>query len=63
MIYWEKIIVEPGRPQMTIWRRRIACWKHKATDTHPEYVALIDFSLQQWLDKRASLLQVHCLSC
>jgi hypothetical protein len=26
--------VEPGRPQMTIWRMRIAFWIPKATNTH-----------------------------
>jgi hypothetical protein len=26
-----KNIVERGRPQMTIWRMRIACWTTKAT--------------------------------
>jgi len=30
---WENI-VERGRPQMTIWRMRIACWIPKATHTH-----------------------------
>jgi hypothetical protein len=34
---WENI-VNPGRPQITIWRMRIACWVTKATDTHSEYV-------------------------
>ena len=29
-----KIIVEPGRPQMAIWRMRIACWMSKATHTY-----------------------------
>jgi hypothetical protein len=28
--------VEPDRPQMTIWRVRIACWIPKATDTHTQ---------------------------
>jgi len=28
-----KNIVELKRPQMTIWRMRIACWVTKATDT------------------------------
>ena len=28
-------IVDPGRPKMTIWRMRIACWITKATDSHP----------------------------
>jgi len=32
-ILW-KNYVEPGRPQMTIWRTRIACWITKATNTH-----------------------------
>jgi len=33
---WNNVenIVEPGRPQMTIWRIRIACWIPKATHTH-----------------------------
>ena len=29
-----KNIVEWGRPHMTIWRMRIACWIPKATNTH-----------------------------
>jgi hypothetical protein len=29
----KKNIVQPGRPQMTIWRMRIACWIPKATNT------------------------------
>jgi len=36
-IMW-KNTVQPDRPQMTTWRRRIACWISKATDTHSEYV-------------------------
>jgi len=36
-----KIIVERGRPQMTIRRMYIACWITKATDTHSEYVVLL----------------------
>jgi len=32
-IMW-KDTVQPGRPQMTIWRMRIACWIPKATNTH-----------------------------
>ena len=40
-----KNIVERGRPQMIIWRMRIACWIPKATDVHLEYLLL--FQLQQ----------------
>jgi len=33
-----KNIVEKGRPQITIWRMRIACWKPKPTNTHTQVV-------------------------
>ena len=35
-IMW-KIIVEPDRSEMTIWRVHIACLIHKATHKHSEY--------------------------
>jgi hypothetical protein len=62
-ITW-KNIVERNRPQMTIWRMRIASWILKATNTHSEYVILTAFPLQEWLHERASLLRyyVRCLS-
>ena len=45
---WKNIVhVERGRPQITIWRMRIACWIPKATNTHSEYEILIYFFLQQ----------------
>ena len=50
-----KNIVQPGRPQMTMWRMRIAYWITKATDTHSEYIILI-FPLQR-LRIVASLLR------
>jgi hypothetical protein len=34
---WENI-VERDRPQMAIWRMRIACWIPKATNTHTQNV-------------------------
>jgi len=40
-------MVEADRPQMAIWRMRIACWITKATDTHSEYVIMIAFLLQE----------------
>ena len=43
-IIW-KNVVERGRPQMTIWRMRIACWIPKATNTHSQYVIFIVFPL------------------
>jgi hypothetical protein len=33
-----KNIAETDRPQVTIWRMRIACWIAKATNTHPDYI-------------------------
>ena len=36
-----RYVVEPARPQMTIWRMLIACWTPKATNTHSEYVILV----------------------
>jgi hypothetical protein len=44
-IMW-KIVVEQDRPQMTIWRMRVACWVPKATDTYSEFVILTAFPLQ-----------------
>jgi hypothetical protein len=36
-IMW-KNIAERGRPNMTIWHMRIACWLPKATNTHIQVV-------------------------
>jgi hypothetical protein len=36
---------------------RIACWVPKATNTHSEYVTLIAFPMQQWMQDRASVLR------
>jgi hypothetical protein len=55
-IMW-KNIVETGRPQVTIWCMRVACWIPKAKNTQSEYVILIDFPLQHWLHERASALR------
>ena len=48
--------VESGRPQMTIWRMRIACWIPKDY-RHTQYIILIVFPLQQWLHEDASVLR------
>jgi len=48
-----KNIVQPERPQMTVWRMRIAYWIPKATNAHSEYEMLISFPLQQWLHLHA----------
>ena len=61
-IMWNNI-VERGRPQMTKWRLRIACWIITATNTHSVYVMFIDFLLQQWLSDGASILRHTYISC
>jgi hypothetical protein len=43
-----------------IGHMQVACWITKATDTHPEYVIHIAFSLQQWLGERPSILRCAC---
>jgi len=58
---WQSI-VEPGRPQMTIWCKNFACCLPKATDTHSEYVINILFPQKQWLCQRASALHTYILS-
>ena len=58
-----KNMVERGRPQMTIWRMRIACWIRKATNTHSGCVILIVFPQQQRLHEPASVLRSTCFAC
>jgi hypothetical protein len=52
-------MVELDKPQMTIWRMRIACWIPKATNTQSEYVIHTAFPRQQWLRERASILYLN----
>jgi hypothetical protein len=52
-----KNMVERGRAQMAIWRKRIACWVSKAADTHSEYELRTVFRRQQWLGERSSILR------
>jgi len=51
-------MVEPDRPQMTIWHMRIACCIPKTTYNHSEYVyvKLIACPLQSWLHESAFML-------
>jgi hypothetical protein len=56
-------MVEPDRPQMTIWCMPIACWMTEATNTHSEYITLTAFPLQQWLHEHFSMLRCTYLAC
>ena len=63
-----KKIVEPDRPQMTVWRIRTPCWIPKATNTHTHTHSLCNthcfFIATVVARKRLSLtLYVLCLSC
>jgi hypothetical protein len=60
-----KNIVEPDRPQMAIWRMRIAWWITKASDTHThsEYVILTVFPLQQHLHESDPVFQHTHIAC
>jgi len=42
---------------------RIACWVPKATNIQSEYVIIIAFRLQQWLDERSSKLRYTYIAC
>jgi hypothetical protein len=63
-IMW-KNIVDRDRPQMTIWRKRIACWITRVTNTHPESVIRFAFSTETMVKQtRLNIpLYVHCLPC
>jgi len=60
-IRW-KNIVEPGRPQKTIRRMRIACWIIRI-QAHTQNIQHITFSIQQWLHERASMLRYTYIAC
>ena len=62
MIMW-KNIVEPDRPQVTIWLTRMACRIAMSTDTHSEYVIHFTLPLQQILHERPSLLCYTYTDC
>ena len=48
---------------MAIWRMRIACWIPKAINTHSEYVIIIAYPLQQWLEERVSMSRYTHIAC
>jgi len=60
-IMW-KNIVECGRPRMTIWRLRIACWLPKATNTH-WLCNTRCFSIATLVLRTPSVLRKLCIAC
>jgi hypothetical protein len=61
---WNNIL-EPDRPQMIIWRKRIARCVPTATNTDSDYVihVLTAFPRLQWLHERASMLRYMYIVC
>ena len=61
----EKYSTAGHRPQMTIWRMRIACRVPKATNTRSEYAMLIAFSTTTMVARTCHnvTLYVQCLCC
>jgi hypothetical protein len=59
-IMW-KNMVEPDRPEMTVWCMHIAYWIHKPTNTHSEYVILSSFSLQHGCMNTSHGYVIHTL--
>jgi len=58
-----KNTIQPDRPQMTTWCMSIAGWIPKVTYTHPNYVYLLLFPLQQWLHKRTTMSLYMYIAC
>jgi hypothetical protein len=50
-IMWNNMALS-DRPQMTIRRMCIACWIYKAKNAHSEYVIIMAFPLEHWLNER-----------
>jgi len=62
-IMW-KNSVELGRPQMTVWRMRIACWIPKATNTLRICIIYCFSTVTVIIGTCLSVrLPLHCLSC
>jgi len=57
-----KDIVVRGRPQMTIWRVRIACWMNKATITNTVFVILLLFHSNNGCTKAPQCYVVRTLA-
>ena len=58
-------MVQPDRLRNgnTIRRMRFALWISKATDTPSEYIILIAWPQQQWLQERVSMLRYTYTAC
>ena len=53
---------QADRPQLTIWRKRTACWIPMAACTKSQHVMLLAFPLQ-WLHNSSSMLRYTYVAC
>jgi hypothetical protein len=60
-IYGHKNIVDPGWPQMTVWRMRIACWIPKATKHTLRICNTYCFSATVVAQTRLGITFIHIL--
>jgi len=62
---WDNLgnVLEPDRPQMTVWRIQIVCCIPKTTNTLSESVIFIVFPPQHWLHERTSALRYIYIAC
>ena len=58
-----KNMVQPYRPQTTVWHMHVMGWMPKATDAHSEYVTLQVFTWQLCLCEHASVLCYTYIAC
>jgi hypothetical protein len=56
-------MVEPGRPQMTIWRMRIACWTPKATKNILRICNTCCFSTATMVTRTRLSVTLHYVAC
>jgi len=57
-----KNIVQLDKIHMAIWSVRTECRITKATNNHSDYVIIISFTLQQWLNECA-MLRYNFITC
>jgi hypothetical protein len=58
-----KNIIEPDRPQITVWHMHISYWIPTVINMHPDYVILIAFPLSQWLHECPPMLRYTYIAC
>ena len=58
-----KNIIQPGRPQRTIWYMGFSSCIPNSTNTYSQYAILIAFPTQQWFHERTAMLRYTYNAC